>query len=75
MPPQSGGMEITMAINMVMKHYEGYIAKLATRKMYDDCLDMEIQERKETVTKYIEALKEKETDIDRVCNFLRAKVI
>ncbi|MCQ4746065.1 helix-turn-helix domain-containing protein [Blautia producta] len=27
-----------MAINMVMKHYEGYIAKLATRKMYDDCL-------------------------------------
>ena len=23
-----------MAINTVMKHYEGYIAKLATRKMY-----------------------------------------
>lgn len=24
------------AINAVLKHYEGYIAKLATRKFYDD---------------------------------------
>lgn len=24
------------AINVVLKHYEGYIAKLATRKLYDE---------------------------------------
>ena len=26
-----------MAINTVLKHYEGYIAALATRKLYDEC--------------------------------------
>ena len=29
----SGDVE---AINMVLKHYEGYIAALATRKLYDE---------------------------------------
>ena len=35
-----------MAINTVMKHYEGYIAKLATRKMYD-CVDKTLRDRLE----------------------------
>ena len=43
-----------MAINTVMKHYEGYIAKLATRKMYDEygqihyCVDETLRRRLET---------------------------
>lgn len=43
-----------LAINMVMKHYEGYIAKLATRKMYDEygnvhyCVDTTLRDRLET---------------------------
>ena len=42
-----------MAINTVMKHYEGYIAKLATRKMYDEygnvhyCVDKTLRDRLE----------------------------
>ena len=30
----SGDVE---AINEVLKHYEGYIAALSTRKLYDEC--------------------------------------
>lgn len=30
----SGDVE---AINKVLKHYEGYIAVLSTRKLYDEC--------------------------------------
>ena len=30
----SGDVE---AINEVLKHYEGYIADLSTRKLYDEC--------------------------------------
>ena len=26
-----------VAINVVLKHYEGYIASLSTRKLYDEC--------------------------------------
>ena len=43
-----------MAINTVMKHYEGYIAKLATRKMYDEygqihyCVDETLKRRLQT---------------------------
>ena len=42
-----------LAINKVMKHYEGYIAKLATRKMYDEygnvyyCVDRTLRNRLE----------------------------
>ena len=42
-----------MAINTVMKHYEGYIEKLATRKMYDEygnvhyCVDKTLRDRLE----------------------------
>jgi hypothetical protein len=42
------------AINAVLKHYEGYIAVLATRKLYDDygnpylCVDEGIRRRLET---------------------------
>lgn len=42
-----------MAINTVMKHYEGYIAKLATRNMYDEygnvhyCVDKTLRDRLE----------------------------
>ena len=31
----SGDVE---AINEVLKHYEGYIAALSTRKLYDECV-------------------------------------
>ena len=33
----SGDVE---AINMVLKHYEGYIAVLSTRKLYDTCSNL-----------------------------------
>ena len=42
-----------MAINMVMKHYEGYITVLATRKMFDEfgqvhyCVDETLRQRLE----------------------------
>ena len=42
------------AINAVLKHYEGYIAVLATKKLYDDygnpylCVDDGIRRRLET---------------------------
>ena len=42
------------AINAVLKRYEGYIATLSTRKLYDDCgnaymvVDDEIRRRLET---------------------------
>ena len=43
-----------MAINMVMKHYEGYITVLATRKMFDEfgqvhyCVDETLRQCLET---------------------------
>ena len=42
------------AINAVLKHYEGYIAVLATRQLYDGngnphlCVDEELRRRLET---------------------------
>ena len=42
------------AINTVLKHYEGYIAALATRKLYDEfgnphiCVDENIRRRLQT---------------------------
>lgn len=42
------------AINAVLKHYEGYIAVLSTRKMYDEnrqvhyCVDETLRRRLET---------------------------
>lgn len=42
------------AINAVLKHYEGYIAALPTRKMYDEnrqvhyCVDETLRRRLET---------------------------
>ena len=42
------------AINAVLKHYEGYIAVLATRKLYDEdgnphlCVDEGLRRRLET---------------------------
>ena len=42
------------AINKVLKHYEGYIAKLSVRKMYDEygcvhyCVDETLRRRLET---------------------------
>jgi len=42
------------AINAVLKHYEGYIAVLSTRRLYDEygnphlCVDEEIRRRLET---------------------------
>lgn len=42
------------AIHVVLKHYEGYIAKLSTRKMYDEfgqahyCVDETLRKRLET---------------------------
>ena len=42
------------AIHVVLKHYEGYIAKLATRQLYDEngcphlCVDEELRHRLET---------------------------
>lgn len=47
----SGDVE---AINVVLKHYEGYIAALATRKFYDEygnphyCVDETLRRRLET---------------------------
>ena len=43
-----------MAINKVLKHYEGYIITLSTRKMYDEsgrlhfCVDETLRRRLET---------------------------
>ena len=42
------------AINAVLKHYEGYIAKLSMRELYDEygnphlCVDEELRRRLET---------------------------
>lgn len=42
------------SINAVLKHYEGYIAKLSLRKLYDEygnphlCVDEELRRRLET---------------------------
>lgn len=42
------------AINAVLKHYEGYIAALSTRKLYDEggnshlCIDEALRRRLET---------------------------
>lgn len=42
------------AINAVLKHYEGYIAALSTRQLYDEygnshmCVDEEMRRRLET---------------------------
>lgn len=42
------------AINTVLKHYEGYIAKLSTRRLYDEygqphyCVDEDLRRRLET---------------------------
>ena len=42
------------AINKILKHYEGYIAKLSVRKMYDEygcihyCVDETLRRRLET---------------------------
>lgn len=42
------------AINTVLKHYEGYIAALSTRQLYDEngnphlCVDPELRRRLET---------------------------
>lgn len=47
----SGDVE---AINTVLKHYEGYIAALATRKLYDEygnphyCVDETLRRKLET---------------------------
>ena len=51
-----------MAINKVLKHYEGYIITLSTRKMYDEggrfhyCIDETLRRRLETklITKILE---------------------
>ena len=51
-----------IAINMVLKHYEGYIAVLATRRMYDEsgnsyyCVDETLRRRLETklITKILD---------------------
>lgn len=55
----SGDVE---AIQKVLKHYEGYIAKLATRKFYDEygnsyyCVDETLRRRLETklITKVLD---------------------
>jgi len=42
------------AINVVLKHYEGYIAALSTKRLYDEngiphiCVDGELRRRLET---------------------------
>ncbi|SHH70703.1 helix-turn-helix domain-containing protein [Desulfosporosinus lacus] len=42
------------AINAVLKHYEGYLAALSTKRLYDEngnphlCLDEELKRRLET---------------------------
>ena len=51
-----------MAINTVMKHYEGYIVTLSTRRFYDEsgcvqyCVDETLRRRLETklITKVLE---------------------
>ena len=51
-----------LAINTVLKHYEGYIITLSTRKMYDEggrlhyCIDETLRRRLETklITKILE---------------------
>ena len=50
------------AIQVVLKHYEGYIAKLATRKFFDEyrhsynCVDEALRKRLETklITKVLD---------------------
>lgn len=50
------------AINIVLKHYEGYIAVLSTRRMYDEsgnlhyCVDETLRRRLETklITKILD---------------------
>lgn len=50
------------AINTVLKHYEGYIIRLSTRKLYDEdgqlhyCVDETLRHRLETklITKVLE---------------------
>lgn len=50
------------AINTVLKHYEGYIIRLSTRKLYDEdgqlhyCVDETLRRRLETklITKVLE---------------------
>ncbi len=50
------------AINAVLKHYEGYIATLSTRKLYDEygqvhyCVDETLRRRLETklITKILD---------------------
>ena len=50
------------AINVVLKHYEGYIIKLSTRKLYDEdgqihyCVDETLRRRLETklITKIVD---------------------
>ncbi len=43
-----------LSINQILKHYEGYIARLSVRKMYDeyggihDCVDETLRRRLET---------------------------
>ena len=55
LPYHSGsGFRRCEAINVVLKHYEGYIAALATRKLYDEygnphyCVDETLRRRLET---------------------------
>jgi hypothetical protein len=51
-----------LAVNAVLKHYEGYIAVLSIRKMYDEngecryCVDETLRRRLETklITKILE---------------------
>lgn len=51
MSAASGDVE---AINRILKHYEGYIAVLSTRKLYDEygnlhyCVDKTLRRRLET---------------------------
>ena len=51
MSAASGDVE---AINRILKHYEGYIAELSTRKLYDEygnlhyCVDETLRRRLET---------------------------
>lgn len=51
MSAASGDVE---AINRILKHYEGYIAALSTRKLYDEygnlhyCVDETLRRRLET---------------------------
>ena len=55
MSAASGDVE---AINRILKHYEGYIAVLSTRKLYDEygnlhyCVDETLRRRLETKIDY-----------------------